>query len=164
MKWSSCWRLWTCESSCRVGRAVILEIVDMWKQVQGLMGGRCCTLETVDNSPQVQIMRGGVTLETEDMWFQLQSLGRGLHWSLWTCDHRFSVWDVTSHRRLWTYDPRFRVWERVTLETGCVTPGTGFWMSHSGDCGYVTAGGVSARVSPWRKCMCDPRYRVWKLG
>ena len=47
------------------GRAVSLEIVDVWKQVQGLAGG--FTLETVDTSPQVQIMRGGVTLETEDM-------------------------------------------------------------------------------------------------
>lgn len=28
--------------------------------------GRGVTLETVDYSPQVQIIRGGVTLETED--------------------------------------------------------------------------------------------------
>ena len=37
----------------------------MWGKVQGL--GGWVTLETVDNSPQVQIMRGGITLETEDM-------------------------------------------------------------------------------------------------
>ena len=47
------------------GRAVILEIADVWIQIQGLAGG--FTLETVDTSRQVQIMRSGVTLETEDM-------------------------------------------------------------------------------------------------
>ena len=60
------------------GRAVILEIVDVWIQVQGLVGG--FTLETVDTSPQVQIMRGGVTLETEDQFpirSQLES-GKGV--------------------------------------------------------------------------------------
>ena len=38
------------------------------------------TLETVDSSPQVQIMRGGVTLETEDQFpirSQLES-GKGV--------------------------------------------------------------------------------------
>ena len=41
--------MWTCGNKYRV-----------WQGVE-------VTLETVDNSPQVQIMRGGVTLETEDM-------------------------------------------------------------------------------------------------
>lgn len=39
-----------------------------------------------------------------------------------------------SHPGDWTCDPRYRLLEgEETLETGRhVTPGTGFWMSHSG--------------------------------
>ena len=83
-----CLRLWMFENNPGTGRRPYTDTVDKWPQEQG--------------------MKCGVNRK-QNMWSQLQGLERGSAWRLWTCGHRSSVWEVTSHRRLWTCDPRYRL-------------------------------------------------------
>ena len=144
-----------CEPRCSVWNGVHLETVDIWFQVKHIRTWSCLRLWMFENNTgtgrglytgacgQVTAgtgCEGWGQQETENMWSQLQGLERGLAWRLWTCDHRSSVWEVTSHRRLWTCDPRCQVWEGVNWRLWtCDPPGTGSWgWGNSGMSGHVT--------------------------
>ena len=75
---------------------------------------------------------------------QVQGLGRGSPWRLWTCD------------------PRYSFWESVTLDSGHVTPSAGYgsgFILETVDMGPLVQflGGYHPRL--WT---CEPRYSFWE--
>ena len=106
----------------------------------------------------------GVTLESVDVWPQVQGLGRSVTLQI------VDMW------------PQGNGQEEVTLETvklwvqlqglgrghprdcGCVTPGTVPGRDQPGGCSYVILGIGFGRVLPCRLWKYDPRCIVWCGG